>query len=246
MKKLFTGILVLTEILLGAPMPAVSATRYGEILCTQKGYECREIAEGETWETLWSDDGDRDLVKRVNRMNVRLRPGMILAVPKKLRKLSVLDLSPFPKKYGDSGGKLILVDLSQLAWAAYEEGRLIYWGPASGGKAWCPDVRSRCRSPGGDFSVLSKGGPKCRSSKFPIGRGGAPMPYCVFFRRGYALHGSPEVPGYNASHGCIRLFTEDARWLNQVFAETPAEENDFQGTALTVLPYEDLIPLPPL
>ncbi|HSA58847.1 MAG TPA: L,D-transpeptidase [bacterium] len=236
----------MTEILLGAPLPAASETRYGEILCTQKGYECREIAEAETWQTLWSDDGERDLVQRVNRMNVRLRPGMILAVPKKLKRISLMDLSPFPKKRDSGGEKLIVVDLSLLAWGAYnEDGKLVLWGPASGGKKWCPDVRSRCRSPGGDFYVLSKGSPKCRSRKFPIGRGGAPMPYCLFFRRGYALHGSPEVPGYNASHGCVRLFTPDARWLNEVFAEAPAEENGFQGTAVTVLPYEDPIPLLP-
>ncbi len=45
------------------------------------------------------------------------------------------------------------------------------------------------------------------------------MPYCMHFSGGYALHGSPTVPGYNASHGCVRLFTEDAKWLNQHFVD---------------------------
>lgn len=45
------------------------------------------------------------------------------------------------------------------------------------------------------------------------------MPYCVFFNRGIALHGSPEVPGYHASHGCVRLFVQDAEWLNESFIE---------------------------
>ncbi|MCX7124554.1 MAG: L,D-transpeptidase, partial [Gammaproteobacteria bacterium] len=32
----------------------------------------------------------------------------------------------------------------------------------------------------------------------------------------FALHGST-LPGYNASHGCVRLFFDDAKWLNQDF-----------------------------
>jgi lipoprotein-anchoring transpeptidase ErfK/SrfK len=39
----------------------------------------------------------------------------------------------------------------------------------------------------------------------------------MFFHRGYALHGSYDVPGYNASHGCVRMFVKDAKWLNQEF-----------------------------
>ena len=43
------------------------------------------------------------------------------------------------------------------------------------------------------FSVKRKGLPSCVSSKFPLGKGGAPMPYCMFFRGGYAIHGSPRI-----------------------------------------------------
>ena len=34
-----------------------------------------------------------------------------------------------------------------------------------------------------------------------------------YFRGGYAVHGSPSVPGYPASHGCIRLPNWEADWL---------------------------------
>ena len=37
----------------------------------------------------------------------------------------------------------------------------------------------------------------------------------------YALHGSFTVPGHRDSHGCIRLFTEDAKWLNKEFIDLP-------------------------
>jgi len=40
----------------------------------------------------------------------------------------------------------------------------------------------------------------------------SPMPYSVFFRGGYAIHGTYETRnlGRPASHGCIRLHPEDA------------------------------------
>jgi hypothetical protein len=43
----------------------------------------------------------------------------------------------------------------------------------------------------------------------------APMPYSIFFHRGYAIHGTPHESrlGSRASHGCIRLTTSNARIL---------------------------------
>ena len=42
---------------------------------------------------------------------------------------------------------------------------------------------------------------------------GSPMPYSIFFRRGYAIHGSPSVPAGPASHGCVRVTNQDMDWL---------------------------------
>ncbi len=43
----------------------------------------------------------------------------------------------------------------------------------------------------------------------------APMPYSVFFRGGYAIHGTPHVKrlGTPASHGCVRLHPSNAATL---------------------------------
>ena len=43
----------------------------------------------------------------------------------------------------------------------------------------------------------------------------SPMPYSIFFRGGYAIHGTGAVKrlGSPASHGCIRLHTDNARAL---------------------------------
>ncbi len=116
-----------------------------------------------------------------------------------------------------AGGNVIKVDLGKLRWAAYDSsGHLVKTGRASGGKSYCPDIRRGCRTITGTYTIYSKKGPGCKSSRFPVGKGGAPMPYCMHFKGGYALHGG-NVPNYNASHGCVRLPYADAQWLNQNF-----------------------------
>ena len=59
------------------------------------------------------------------------------------------------------------------------------------------------------------------------------MPYCMFFHGGYAIHASPVVPGYHASHGCVRVFQEDARWLHEDFITI----NGRNSTIVVVNPY---------
>lgn len=61
------------------------------------------------------------------------------------------------------------------------------------------------------------------------------MPYCMFFHGGYALHASPVVPGHHDSHGCVRLFLEDAKWLNEEFIELSSDTQ--KGTTIVVNPY---------
>ncbi|KTD00703.1 enhanced entry protein EnhA [Legionella geestiana] len=113
--------------------------------------------------------------------------------------------------------------------AINDNGRVVKSGRASGGRSWCSDIRRSCRTPSGYYHIQSKGGPGCRSSRYPVGRGGAPMPYCMFFSRYYAIHGSPDVPNYNASHGCIRVRPADAHWLSKNFIRI--------GTRVIVKPY---------
>lgn len=35
----------------------------------------------------------------------------------------------------------------------------------------------------------------------------------LYFNGGYAIHGSPSVPHYNASHGCVRISIASSRWF---------------------------------
>lgn len=121
-------------------------------------------------------------------------------------------------------------DPRRLSWAAYDpDGNLLRYGKASGGRGYCPDIGRGCRTPTGSFRVHAKQGANCISSKYPVGKGGAKMPYCMFFKGGFAVHGSYDVPRYNASHGCIRVPAQDAKWLNYNFMAI--------GTRVIVKPY---------
>lgn len=207
-------------------------------LCQSSRYTCIIVQRGETWNVLFPDIDQRDLVMRVNRMNIRLHPGMVIAVPTNLVNTRTMDLAPLYQKIDAPGRKTIIVDLPKFAWGAYDSsGNLVNWGPVSGGRGYCPDIHGRCRTPVGKFAIYAKGGGNCKSTKFPVGKGGAPMPFCMFFHGGYALHGSPEVPGYHASHGCVRMFYPDARWLNQEFIDLPNSSNGYKGTQVIVRPY---------
>ncbi len=114
-----------------------------------------------------------------------------------------------------TGRNVFIFDPKQLAWAAYDpSGKLLRDGIASGGADYCTDLKAPCRTPVGQFTVYREGNETCKSRTFPLGKGGAPMPDCMFFNGGYAVHGSYEIPNWNASHGCIRVKPSDAEWLN--------------------------------
>ena len=195
------------------------AKSFGSTLCSNDSqFNCYTVKKGETWDNLFTDPTQRDLVMRINRINIPLHSGRILAVPKNLSSATMMDYAPLSKQIDPPGTKVIIVSINHLAFGAYDaQGTLEYWGPISAGRHWCADINRGCQTVGGKFSIYRKGGAKCVSSKYPIGRGGAPTPYCMFFHGGYALHGSYTVPGYNDSHGCVRLFVNDAQWLNQEF-----------------------------
>ncbi|HVT62007.1 MAG TPA: L,D-transpeptidase [Legionellaceae bacterium] len=205
---------------------AFAKTLYGEQLCHSADYFCLQIKEKDTWDNLFPTDKARDLVMRVNRMNVALRPGMVLAVPKRLDEISIYDVSPFPRYIESPGEKVIYINQNELAWGAYNpDGELVWWGPISSGSGHCRSPDGTCLTPSGSFRIIRKQDIYCISTVFPVRAsgesGGAIMPYCMHFFRGYALHGSDDVPGYRASHGCVRMFIEDAKWLNEEFIDLP-------------------------
>lgn len=203
-----------------------SQARFGETLCASTDYYCIKVKNSDTWETLFTNEEERDIVRRVNRMNIDIRAGMTLAVPRNIARLTIYDVAPFPRYIDSDGEKSIFVSQQKLAWGAYDnKGELLWWGPLSSGSGNCKGLDGACITPSGSFRVIRKQDIDCVSTAFPMRSegesGGAAMPYCMHFFRGFALHGSDTVPGYRASHGCVRIFIEDARWLNEEFVSVP-------------------------
>lgn len=92
------------------------------------------------------------------------------------------------------------IDLSSQTMTVSQNGAVKYrWKVSTGRKGY--------RTPTGSYSPkwLSK---NHRSRKY----NNAPMPYSVFFRGGYAVHGTYDLKrlGRVASHGCIRLHPDNA------------------------------------
>lgn len=105
-----------------------------------------------------------------------------------------------------SADVLAHVDISQQTMHVYVEGQLRHVWPVSTG-------RRGYYTPVGMYrpTVLRR---FHRSSKY----NGSPMPHSIFFRGGYAIHGSYDVRslGDPASHGCIRLHPANARELFEI------------------------------
>lgn len=205
--------------------PTKDFDTYGGGLCKLPDFKCMPVSKGEKWANLWPNEHTREIVMRLNRTNVALRYRKWIVIPNHLKNLDYMALSPLPDHVKPTGKKLVIVDLRVFAFGAYDsDGNLVYWGPASGGKTYCDDTKEDCRSAAGKFKIYRIQGEHCKSSKYPVDRsGGAPMPYCMHYYKGYAIHGST-LPGFvNRSRGCIRLFYNDAKWLNKDFVQLGTE-----------------------
>ncbi|MDR3491379.1 MAG: L,D-transpeptidase [Gammaproteobacteria bacterium] len=135
-----------------------------------------------------------------------------------------------PARIAATGERVIIVNPNIHAWGAYSaKGELLHSGVATAGARWCSDIGRPCKTGAGTFRIKSLGSEDCVSKIYPVGEGGAPMPYCMFFNGGQGLHGSHEVVAGNISHGCVRLHVSDARWIRYNFATI--------GTKVIVKPY---------
>lgn len=150
------------------------------------------------------DTAGAKIILALNRLDERfIRKPDSIVVPDTIINDKLL-YSPFPKHLSllDSVKKIILVDQRIQAFAAYEFGNLVNWGPASTGKKSTP-------TPNGLFHTNWK-------SKKTISTDNPEWILKWYFNlenfRGVSLH-QYELPGYPASHACVRLLEEDAYWI---------------------------------
>jgi lipoprotein-anchoring transpeptidase ErfK/SrfK len=143
------------------------------------------------------------LLLKLNRLDAQhLRAGVTLLIPEKIDELNAL--SPFPDKLetGREIPKLILVSLRVQAFGAYEYGNLVRWGPTSTGKKATP-------TPAGLYHTNWKS----KATRSSINNDWLlPWYFNLDNQRGISFH-QYDLPGYPASHGCVRLLEDDAAWI---------------------------------
>jgi L,D-transpeptidase catalytic domain len=115
-----------------------------------------------------------------------------------------LTYSPFPRTWpgAESYPKSIVVHQAMQAFGAYENGRLVRWGPVSTGRKETP-------TPDGQFSLTWR----ARSRRSTDNEDWLLEWYFNFVNeRGVSFH-LFDLPGYPASHACVRLLLRDAQWI---------------------------------
>ncbi|MCM8568261.1 L,D-transpeptidase [Gramella jeungdoensis] len=140
----------------------------------------------------------------LNRMEKRrLRPEKPIVIPE-CASADFNTYSPFPKDlyFLKCIPKTVLISQRVQAFGLYENGELIKWGPVSTGK------RST-RTPNG----LNYGNYKAKRKISTVDESWI-LPYYFNFMNfeGIGVH-QYALPGYPASHGCVRLYMDDARFI---------------------------------
>jgi lipoprotein-anchoring transpeptidase ErfK/SrfK len=103
----------------------------------------------------------------------------------------------------------VTIDLSQQTMTVRLGGETLYnWAVSTGRKGY--------RTPTGTYHPT-----RMHREYYSRKYDNAPMPYSIFFRGGYAIHGTEHVSklGSVASHGCVRLLTSNARTLFNLVRE---------------------------
>jgi hypothetical protein len=168
-------------------------------------YRSEEISGSRDLERLRAELGaeGETLLQKINRRDLQhMRRGVVLQVPHQVLPLPAY--SPFPEDIGQLGEipKAVLVSLRVQAFAAYEHGRQVAWGPVSAGTRRQPTppnlYHTNWRSPRRVSTINSSW----------IMR----WYYNLHTSMGIAFH-EYAMPGFPASYGCIRLLRTDARWL---------------------------------
>ncbi len=142
-------------------------------------------------------------ILKLNRIDLaRARAGDTLLVPETID--DELGFAPFPAAVSalDSVPRLIAVAQRVQGFGAYEHGRLVRWGPTSTGKAKTPT------SNGLYFTNWKR--------KQTVSTDNDEWLLKWYFNfenaRGISFH-EYDLPGYPASHACVRLLAADAEWI---------------------------------
>jgi len=147
-------------------------------------------------------EAERLTIFKLNRMDRAHAARRWLLVPDSIG--SEIGYSPLPDTLAELSNvsKMILVSRRVQAFGAYEHGVLVRWGPTSTGKATTPTDTGLFFTNWKSRTAISTDDPSWI------------LDWYVNFiaLKGVAFH-QYALPGGPASHGCVRLLEEDARWI---------------------------------
>jgi len=166
-------------------------------------YKVDSIADMVVWDSLYNTE-EKKVIYALNRIeDVRVGVGVKLLVPDSLS-VDLMFYSPFPNQFDilDSIPKTVLIAQRIQAFGLYENGKLIKWGPVSSGKQSTP-------TPNG----LHYGNYKAKRKVSTVNSDWI-LPYYFNFMNfeGVGVH-QYLLPGFPASHACVRLDMDDAEFI---------------------------------
>ena len=148
--------------------------------------------------------GGKKIILALNRLDSRnITRGDSLVVPDTIYD-NIMPYSPFPKRVEllSRVKKLLIFSYSLQAFAAYEKGNLIRWGPTSLGKRSTPTPTGLLHTNWKSKSTIST-----IDSTWIL-----PWAFNIDNFDGVSIH-QFDLPGYPASHSCCRLLDTDAEWI---------------------------------
>jgi hypothetical protein len=151
---------------------------------------------------------NKPLLQLLNRSLLEdLSPGDTIIVPSHFD-LDFRAYSPFPRYYPGARDidKVVILDKSIQAFAAYEWGRLVRWGILNTGA-------ESSRTPSGRFNVNWKQDYRISTLSPPDDPWEMYWVMNIHEARGIHLHQYAMPTAGPASHGCVRLLDPDAIWL---------------------------------
>ena len=182
----------------------------------------------DSFRTRFSTDQQK-LIFALNRLDPnRLKLGLNLLIPDTLFN-DFNKYAPFPEELYSFNTipKAVLISQRIQAFALYEKGSLVKWGPVSSGKQSTP-------TPNG----LHYGNYKAKNKISTVDPDWL-LPYYFNFMNfeGVGVH-QYSLPGYPASHACVRLRMDDAQfiydWANQWKLDNKGQKIEQNGTPFMV------------
>ncbi|MEI6022573.1 MAG: L,D-transpeptidase [bacterium] len=143
------------------------------------------------------------LLLDINRIDIdHIKKGMTIVVPNNFS--DITSFAPLPEVLSSAKSfpKLIVISQKVQVFGVYEYGNLVRWGPASTGKESTPTPSKLYFTNWKGLSVRSS-----IDDTWVM-----PWYFNLDNTHGVSMH-QYDLPGFPASHACIRLLKDDAVWL---------------------------------